>query len=163
MMMMEPKHRSQVEYELERPLTDEELVVVADLAALPPSHLAVVERLYRRDPIAAIFYLQAVIDDDDPSALRNYVHGFDNLIAQRDKRTGLRAQQLYESELGRALTADETVGATSLQSIAPAQREVARALAVKDRGVALAYLHDLVPYASSQDRQVFLESLPRAE
>jgi hypothetical protein len=161
--MMDPEHRSQVEYALERALTDEELVVVADLAALPPSHLEVIERLYRRNPISALYYLLAVTNDIDRSTLRNYVHGFDSFIAQRDKPTGLRAQQLYESELGRALTADETVGATSLQSITRAQREVACALAVKDRGVALAYLHDLVPYASSQDRQVFLDSLPGAE
>jgi hypothetical protein len=160
--MMEPQHRSQVEYALERPLTDEELVVVADLAALPPSHLAVIERLYRRNSIAALYYLLGVTDDIDRSTLRNYVHGFDHIIAQRDGRTGLIAQRLYESELGRVLTADETVGATSLQSITRAQREVARALAVKDRGVAMAYLHDLVPYASSQDLQVFLESLPWA-
>jgi len=161
-MMMDPERRSQVENALQRPLTDEELVV-ADLDALPPSHLEVVEQLYRREPFAAIYYLTAVTNDDDHSKVRKYVLGFDNLVAQRHKPTGLRAQQLYESELGRALTADETVGATSLQAITRAQREVARALAAKDRGVALAYLHDLVPYASSQDRQVFLESLPRAE
>jgi hypothetical protein len=162
MMMMEFERRSQVEDALQRPLTDDELVVVADLAALSPSHLEVVEQLHRREPFAAIHYLQAVIEDDDPSALRKYVLSFDSFLAQRDKPTGLRAQQLYESELGRALTVDETVGATSLPSLTRAQREVARALAVKDRGVALAYLHDLVPYASSQDRQVFLDSLPRA-
>lgn len=157
--MMEPKRRAQVEDALQRPLTDEELVVVADLAALSSSHLAVIERIYRRAPIAAFYYLSAVTNDGNPSALRRFVYDFDEFIAQRDKPTGLRAQQLYESELGRALTADETVGATSLQSITRAQREVARTLAVKDRGVALAYLHDLVPYASSQDRQAFLESL----
>src|ERR1043166_206765 len=162
-MMMEPEHRSQVEHALGRPLTDEELVVVADLAALPPSHLAVIEQLHRRSLIAALYYVRAVTNDIDPSTLRKYVHGFDSFIAQRDKPTGLRAQQLYESELGRALTADETVGATSLQAITLAQREVVRALAAKDRGVALAYLHDLVPYASSQERQVFLGSLPRAK
>jgi hypothetical protein len=160
-MMMESKDRFQVEYWLGRPLTDEELVVVADLASLPPSHLAVIEYLYRRENgLAALDYLLGVTTDVDRSTLRNYVHGFDAVIAQRDKPTGLRAQQLYESELGRALTADETVGATSLQSITHAQREVARALAAKDRGVALAYLHDLVPCASSQDRQAFLEGLP---
>ncbi len=161
-MMIDPKRRSQVENALRRPLTDEELVVVADLAALPPSHVDVIEQLYRQSPIEAFYYLLAVVGDDDPSTLRNYVHGFDNIVAKRDGRTGLIAQRLYESELGRALTADEIVGATSLQSITPAQREVARALAMKDRSLALAYLRDLVPYASSQDRQVFLESLPRA-
>jgi hypothetical protein len=92
-------------------------------------------------------------------ALR-YVKGFDEVIAARDKPTSLRFLWHYESELGRTLTGDETAGATSLQSITHAQREVARALAAKDRGVALLYLHDLVPYASSQDRQAFLESLP---
>ena len=135
--------------------------MVADLAALPLSHVDVVERLYRHHPIEAFHYLAAVTDDLSPSTLRNYVHGFDSFIAAHDKPTGLRAQQLYESELGRALTADETAGATSLHSITRAECEVARALAVKDRGVALAYLHDLVPYASTQDLQVFLESLPR--
>ena len=160
--MMDPKRRSQVEHALQRPLTDEELAVVADLAALPPSHLDVIEQLHRRAPIEAFYYLSAVIDGDHPSTLRKYVLDFDRIVAQRHKPTGLRAQQLYESELGRALTADETVGATSLQSITRAQREVAHALAVKDRGVAMAYLHDLVPYASSRDLQAFLESLPWA-
>jgi hypothetical protein len=160
--MMEPKHRSQVEYELERPLTDEELVVVADLAALPPSHLDVVERLYRRDPIAAIFYLRAVTNDIDPSTLRNYVHGFDSILAERDPDRGLLARRLCESKLGRALTADEMVGTTSLQSLTRAQRDVARALAVQDRGLARAYLHLLVPSASWDDWDGFLDKLPRA-
>ena len=106
-MMMEPKRRAQVENALRRPLTDEELVVVADLAALPPSHFDVVEQLYMRSPIEAFYYLQAVIDDDDPSALRNYVHGFDSLLAQRDPNRGLLIRRLYESKLGRALTDDE--------------------------------------------------------
>jgi hypothetical protein len=160
-MMMDPERRAQVEDALERPLTDEELVVVADLVSLPPSHLAVVERLHRRkEGIAALLYLRAVTNDINPSVLRNFVYDFDEVIAQRDKPTGLRFLWHYENELGRALTADEMVGATSLQSIPHAQREVARALAAKDRGVALLYLHDLVPYASSQDRQAFLESLP---
>jgi hypothetical protein len=162
-MMMEPKHRAHVEYALRRPLTDEELVVVADLASLPPSHLAVIEYLYKRkEAIAAIYYVRAVTNDADSSAVRRFVHNFDEVIAQRDKPTGLRFQQLYESELGRALTADEMVGATSLQAITHAQREVARALAAKDHGVALVYLHDLVPvpYTSAQDRLAFLESLP---
>jgi hypothetical protein len=162
-MMMEPEHRSQVEYALERALTDEELVVVADLAALPPSHLEVIEQLYRRNLIAALYYVRAVTDDIDPSTLRRYVHGFDNLIAQRDKRTGLLARRFYESELGRELTADEMLGASSLDSITRVQRDVARALAVKDHSLALAYLRDLCSYASSQERQMFLESLPRAE
>jgi len=161
-MTMEFRYRSQVEHALDRPLTDEELVVVAELAALPPSHIAVIEQLYKRAFIEAFHYLVAVTDDVSHSTLREYVFGFDDIIAQRRKPTGLRAQPLYERELGRALTADETVGATALPAITPAQREVARALAVKDRGVALAYLHDLVPFASSQERQLFLESLPRA-
>lgn len=162
-MMMDPQRRSQVEHALRRPLTDEELVVVADLAALPPSHVDVIEQLHRRAPIEAFHYLQAVVGDDDPSALRKYVHGFDSLIAQRDKRPVFIAQKYYESELGRALTADELLRTTSLESITRAQREVARALAVKDRGLALAYLRDLVQYASLQERQLFLETLPRTE
>jgi len=160
---MEPEHRSYVENALGRPLTDEELVIVADLASLPPSHLAVIEWVYRRDPFAAIRYLRAVTNDDNPSAVRKFVLGFDEFIAQRDKPTGLRFRQLYESKLGRELTADETVGATSLQSITRAQREVAHALAMKERGVAIAYLQDLVPqvrHTSWADMYVFLESLP---
>lgn len=162
-MMMEPKRRAQVENALRRPLTDEELVVVADLAALPSSHFEVVERLYRRSPIEAFYYLQAVIDDDDPSALRNYVHGFDSLLAQRDPNRGLLIRRLYESKLGRALTADEMVGATSLESITRVQRSVARALAVKDRSLAASYLRNLVPSASWQDSDDFLDSLTGAE
>ena len=162
-MTMESEHRSQVEHALRRPLTDEELVVVADLAALLPSHLEVIERLHRRSLIAALLYLRAVTNDIDPSTLRKYVHGFDNLIAQRDKRTGLRAQQLYESDLGRALTADEMVGARDLQSLTRAQRDVARAIAEKDRALALGYLHELVLSTSWQERQLFLDSLTGTE
>lgn len=161
-MMMEPKRRAQVEHALGRPLTDEELVV-ADLAVLPPSHLEVIEQLHRREPFAALYYLTAVTNDDDHGKLRKYVLGFDNLIAQRDKRTGLLARRFYESELGRELTADEMAGATSLESITRVQREVVRALAVKDRGLALAYLRDLFSYASPQEREAFLDSLPGAE
>jgi hypothetical protein len=162
-MVMEPEHRSQVEHALQRPLTDEELVVVADLAALPPSHLDVIERLYTRSLIAALLYLRAVTNDISPSRLRNFVHGFDSFIAQRDKRPVWIAQPHYERELGRTLTADEMVCATSLQSITRAQREVARALAVNDRPLALAYLRNLVQYSSSEERQAFLDSLPGAE
>jgi hypothetical protein len=161
--MMDPERRSQVEAALQRPLTDEELVVVDDLAALPPSHFAVIEQLHRREPFAALHYLRAVISDDDPSAQRKYVLGFDSLLAERHKPKGLRAQQLYESELGRALTDDETVRTTSIASITPAQREVARALAVKDHSIAMTYLSDLVLGISWQERQLFLDSLPRAE
>lgn len=160
---MEPERRSQIEDALGRPLTDEELVVVADLAALPPSHLEVIERLYRRNAIVALYYLRAVTDDINPSTLRNYVHSFDSFLAQRDKRTGLRAQQLYESDLGRALTADEMVGARDLQSLTRAQRDVARAIAEKDRALALGYLHELVLSTSWQERQLFLDSLLGAE
>jgi len=162
-MMMDPTHRSQIEHALQRPLSDEELVVVADLAALSPSHLEVVEQLHRREPFAAIHYLQAVIEDDDPSALRKYVLSFDSFLAQRDKRTGLRAQQLYESDLGRALTTDEMVGARDLQSLTRAQRDVARLVAEKDRVLALGYLSELVPSASWQERQLFLDSLTGEE
>ena len=162
-MTMDPERRSRVEHALQRPLTDEELIVVADLAALPPSHLDVIERLYRRSLIAALLYLRAVTNDVDPSALRKYVHGFDSFLAQRDKRTGLRAQQLYESDLGRALTADEMVGARDLQSLSRAQRDVARAIAEKDRALALGYLHELVLSTSWQERQLFLGSLTGAK
>ena len=162
-MTMDPERRSQVEHALGRPLTDEELVVVADLAALPPSHLEVIEQLHRREPFAAIYYLTAVTNDDDHGKLRKYVLGFDSFLAQRDKPTGLRFQQLYESELGRALTADEMGGATSLESITRVQRAVARALAVKDRSLAASYLRALVPSASWQDSDDFLDSLTGAE
>lgn len=160
---MEFERRSQVENALGRPLTDEELVVVADLAALPPSHLEVVEQLYRRNAIVALYYLRAVTDEINPSVLRNYVHGFDSLLAQRDPNRGLLIRRLYESKLGRALTADEMVGATSLESITRVQRSVARALAVKDRSLAASYLRKLVPSASWQDSDDFLDSLPGAE
>lgn len=159
--MMDPKRRSQIEYSLQRALTDAELVVVEDLEALPPSHLDVVERLYRKDGIAALYYLIAVTNDLDRSIIRNYVHSFDLIEAQRHKRPGLRAQPLYESELGRALNADEIVGASSLSEITRAERQVARVLLAKDVGIARAYLHDLVPLASSQELGVFVEVLMR--
>jgi hypothetical protein len=160
MMMMEPEHHAHVEYALGRRLTDEELVAVADLASLPPSHLTVIEQIYRRDPFAAIRYLRAVTNDDDPSAVRNFVHGFDSVIAQRDGRTGSITQRYYERELGHALTPEAMSYATSLQSISDAQREVTRDLARKDRDVARSYLHCLVPDASWEELHVFLESLP---
>ncbi len=161
--MMQPKHRAQVEYALERALTDEELVVVASLDALPSSHLAVIEQLYRRASVQAFYYLQAVVDDDDLSSLRNYVHGFDSFLAQRDPDRGLLARRLCESKLGRALTAEELSVATSLESITGVQRDVARALAVKDRGLARAYLHLLVQSASWADWDELLDSLLRAD
>jgi hypothetical protein len=69
-MMIKPKDRFQVEYGLGRPLTDEELVVVEDLASLPPSHLAVIEYLYKReDGVAALCYLIGVTTDIDRSTL----------------------------------------------------------------------------------------------
>jgi hypothetical protein len=162
-MMMDPTQRSQVEEALERTLTHEELVVVADLAALPTSHLDVVEQLYRRNAIVALYYLRAVTDGINPSVLRNYVHDFDNFIARRDKRPALFAQRHYESVLGRELTADELVGAPSLESLPRAQRDVVRALARKDRSYALAYLRNLVPHASWQAWHDFVDSLLEAK
>lgn len=152
-------HRGQVERALRRALTDEELVVVADLSSLPSSHLDVVEKLYRRDAIEATYYLLGVTTDVDQSEARNYVHDFDRLVAQRYKRHGLRAQQLYESDLGRPLTADEIVEPGRLEAVNSAQREVARAIAAKDRAMALHYLSELAPTSTPAERQAFLETL----
>jgi len=95
------------------------------------------------------------------STLRHYAHDFDNVMLRRRSRPGLSRQKLYENELGRSLTADEIFKSTSLECIGEVQRTLVRELACKDRGVALVYLHDLVPSASSQERQLFLEQLPK--
>ena len=159
------KHRAQVEHKLGRALTDEELVVVSDLPSLPASHLDVIEALYRRrDGISALLYLLAVTPDVDRSELMEYVHNFDQVIDKRyPPRSGLSAQQLYESNLGRPLTADEIVRSANLHTLNEAQCEVARVLAAKDRYIALHYLAELVPTSTPQERQVFLENRPRRE
>jgi|GEM_PF-2809482 len=154
--------RAQIEEALGRPLAVEELIVVSDLSAMPASHLDVMERLFDRNLIAALYYMRAVTHDIDSSTLRRYVHEFDAVVAERHKHTALRAQRLYENELGRPLTADEMTMPKSLHGISEPQRAVVRILARKDTGVALSYLHDLAPTASSYERQVFLESLPRS-
>jgi hypothetical protein len=161
-MTMNDNDRAQIEEALGRPLTAAELTVVSDLSAMPASHLDVMERLFDRNGIAALYYMRAVTNDIDPSTLRRYVHDFDSVIAERHKPTGLRAQRLYENELGRPLTADELTPPGNLHGISEPQRAVVRLLARKDTGIALAYIHDLAPLASTQERVVFLETLPRS-
>jgi hypothetical protein len=155
--------RSQIEETLGRELAEAELVVVDSLDAMPTSHLDVVETIYCVNPIAAFYYVRGVTRDVDPSTLRRYVKEFDSLIAKRRRLPGMGQQKLYENELGRLLTTEETLPSPSLEEIGEAQRVLTRELARKDRGVALVYLHDLVPSASLQDRQIFLENLPRSE
>lgn len=161
--MMDPTRRAQVESALRRPLTEGELVVVTDLAVLPPSHVAVIEQIYRLAPIQAFYYLQAVVENDDPSELRRYVHNFDSFVAKRDKHPMFIGQPACEHQLGRELTADELVSAGSLASITSAQRKVARAIAVKDLDLAVVYLGHLVHRSSREEQQAFLESLARPE
>ena len=160
-MTMDENHRYQIEEALGRPLSNEELDVVDDLASLPVSHLDVMEALYLKDAVAALQYMRAVTRDIDRSILRNFVHGFDGVAARRNKAAGLRAQRLYENELGRVLTHDETLASSTLRGLTEAQRAVARALDSKDTGIALAYVSDLVPVATLQERQTFLEGLRR--
>ena len=157
--MMEENHRARVERTLGRAVTDKELVVAADLASLPDSHLDVIEKLYRRrDSISALFYLRAVITDLSDSKLIKYIHSFDEVLDKRyPPRSGLSAQQLYESNLGRPLTAEEIVRSANLHTLNEAQREVVRVLAAKDRYIALHYLAELVPTSTPQARQAFLE------
>lgn len=79
-MTMTENERAAIEEALKRPLDEAELIVVRDIDELQPSHLDVMKTLHSRNGIAALFYLRAVTDDIDPSQLRRYVHGFDEVI-----------------------------------------------------------------------------------
>jgi len=158
---MDTRQRNQVEESLGRNLTKDELVVVDDVSSLPESHLSVIEALYQRDPIGALYYIVAVTKDGDRSVARSYVQRFDAVAGRRNKRSGLRERELYEGELGRKLTSSEVVEVDTLEVLNDEQRALIALLARKDRGLALAFLRDVVPFASSHERQMFLDILPK--
>ena len=61
--MNEFEGRSQVEGALGRPVTDDELKVVASLGHLSSENIAVLRVLARRQRLAALLYLKAIVPD----------------------------------------------------------------------------------------------------
>jgi hypothetical protein len=66
--------RSQVEGELGRALTQDELMVVDSISQLSTTNLAVLRVLSRRQRLAALLYLRAVVPDASSPELNELIN-----------------------------------------------------------------------------------------
>jgi|SRR5882672_8704655 len=162
---MDPDHKYQIEGRLRRELSSGELLEVGSFDGLRKTQLDLVAILARRSGVAAVLYVQAVVPSASPTDVRNFVLNIEQFIAGKfppgPKDYPLRMEDLYEKELGRALTEEEKRPGRSLQELSAAHLAVARELSLKDPVHGMIYLGDIVPSASSYDRETFAENLRR--
>lgn len=141
------RFRGQVEDNLGRPLTQEELSPAESLETLSPAHLAVVETLAPRSTFAARLYLRSIVSTSLTQEFQTIIDDF---------ASGLRSTQpkewpnlpLFERYAGRVLSPAEKQSVASLEELSPAHLAIASMLAREEHPIAFLYLRRVVPSAA---------------
>jgi hypothetical protein len=155
-----PNHRAQIERELGRPLTEEELQPVASLDALTEDQIAIAAQLRPHNRIAPHLFLRAVV----PSAMYPEIEDLlenriqDMYIARRPP-PDLPNRALFELHAGRALEPAEQVRIATIYDMSPAQIALGEILAKKDVAIAFLYLSRIAPNETIEVRHDFAKHL----
>jgi hypothetical protein len=154
-----PNHRAQIESWLERPLTDDELRPASSLAALTDDQVAIVAAIRPHNRIAPMLFLKAVVPTATHQDVLDFMDTIEEVVVVRRPPSELPDQRIFEHFAGRPLEPGERVRVGTVYKMTPAQIDLAKTLAQKDRAVAFLYLSRIAPDDAIEQRNDFAKHL----